>query len=164
MNMPKKEKTGFTELEDKYWRALRLIQTHVNEPDVVKSIVDKAIGAEEDVIPIEEPEDSEFPLPKLMNNPEVNSLLGEWTPDNTEDLYTEEDMRKHFEVPRAGSPEHLALIEKQNPGTLEKWLSNKMKKDAERLRGSDSHFGEEQAEGLDNLLEGLRDTPHDNRW
>ena len=26
------------------------------------------------------------------------------------------------------------------------------------------HFGEEQAEGLDNLLEGLRDTPHDNRW
>ena len=26
------------------------------------------------------------------------------------------------------------------------------------------HFGEEQAEGLDNLLEGLKDTPHDNRW
>lgn len=26
------------------------------------------------------------------------------------------------------------------------------------------HFGEGQAEGLDNLLEGLRDTPHDNRW
>lgn len=23
---------------------------------------------------------------------------------------------------------------------------------------------EQQAEGLDNLLEGLRDTPHDNRW
>ena len=29
---------------------------------------------------------------------------------------------------------------------------------------SDDHFGEEQAEGLSNLLEGLRDTPHDNRW
>lgn len=26
------------------------------------------------------------------------------------------------------------------------------------------HFGEEQAEGLNNLLEGLKDTPHDNRW
>ena len=29
---------------------------------------------------------------------------------------------------------------------------------------SNKHFGEGQAEGLDNLLEGLRDTPHDNRW
>ncbi len=28
----------------------------------------------------------------------------------------------------------------------------------------DEHFGEQQAEGLDNLLEGLRDTPHDSRW
>lgn len=28
----------------------------------------------------------------------------------------------------------------------------------------EDHFGEEQAEGLDNLLEGLKDTPHDNRW
>lgn len=26
------------------------------------------------------------------------------------------------------------------------------------------HFGEGQAEGLDNLLEGLKDTPHDDRW
>ena len=88
-DIARKDKTGFTELEDKYWRALRLIQTHVNEPDVVKSIVDKAIGAEEDVIPIEEPE------PETDNN---------------------------------------------------------------------KHFGEEQAEGLDSLLEGLKDTPHDDRW
>lgn len=28
----------------------------------------------------------------------------------------------------------------------------------------EDHFGEEQAEGLDSLLEGLKDTPHDNRW
>lgn len=28
----------------------------------------------------------------------------------------------------------------------------------------EDHFGEQQAEGLDSLLEGLRDTPHDNRW
>jgi hypothetical protein len=45
------------------------------------------------------------------------ATLGKLTPDNTDDLYTE-----------------------------------------------DKHFGEEQAEGLDNLLEGLKDTPHDNRW
>lgn len=105
MDKLKKEKTGFTELEDKYWRALRLIQTHVNEPDVVKSIVDKAIGAEEDVIPIEEPEDE--------NDVSVN----------------------------APSAEALAK------GAF-----------------GDEHFGEGQAEGLDNLLEGLKDTPHDNRW
>lgn len=55
-----------------------------------------------------------------LSDPGGESILGELTPDNTEDLYTEEDMQKHF--------------------------------------------GEEQAEGLDNLLEGLRDTPHDNRW
>ncbi len=61
----------------------------------------------------------DFPLPSVMNNPEVNSILGEW---------------------------------------------EKLPEDAERLRGSDNHFGEQQAEGLDNLLEGLRDTPHDNRW
>lgn len=28
----------------------------------------------------------------------------------------------------------------------------------------DDHFGEEQAEGLDNLLEGLKDGPKDERW
>lgn len=32
------------------------------------------------------------------------------------------------------------------------------------LPKDDEHFGEGQAEGLDNLLEGLKDTPHDNRW
>lgn len=114
-------------------------------------------------------------IPPAMNNPEVNSILGEFTPDNTENLYmmSPEELSKRREEDRArwaetdfkaGSPEHLAYIEKQNPGTLEKWASNKMKEAAEHLRGSNEHFGEEQAEGLDNLLEGLRDTPHDNRW
>lgn len=137
------------------WKVLR------DDPKLLSSILDSVQKAAPEVF---ENVLRKVMIPPEMDNPEVNSILGEWTPDNTEDLYTEEDMRKHFEVPRAGSPEHLALIEKQNPGTLEKWLSNKMKKDAERLRGSDSHFGEEQAEGLDNLLEGLRDNPHDNRW
>lgn len=50
-------------------------------------------------------------IPPAMNNPEVNSILGEWEKEPEED-----------------------------------------------------HFGEEQAEGLDNLIEGLKDTPHDNRW
>lgn len=152
-----------TEFEQKLIKALILARNVRNDPEAVKGVVDKAIGAEEDVIPIEEPEGDESS--KLdTSDPAGEAILGELTPDNTEDLYTEEDMQKYFEVPRAGSPEHLALIEKQNPGTLEKWLSNKMKKDAKRLKGSDDHFGEEQAEGLDNLLEGLRDTPHDNRW
>ena len=35
---------------------------------------------------------------------------------------------------------------------------------AKELGIDDEHFGEEQAEGLDNLLEGLKDTPHDSRW
>lgn len=61
-------------------------------------------------------------VPPTMNNPEVNSILGEWErekePEDKNDFVSDED----------------------------------------------DHFGEEQAEGLDNLLEGLRDTPHDNRW
>lgn len=42
----------------------------------------------------------------------------------------------------------------------------KMQTQAPEIFGKpeDDHFGEEQAEGLDNLLEGLRDTPHDDRW
>lgn len=30
--------------------------------------------------------------------------------------------------------------------------------------GSDDHFGEGQAEGLTDLLAGLKDSPHDDRW
>lgn len=32
------------------------------------------------------------------------------------------------------------------------------------LQDENDHFGEEQTEGLDSLLEGLKDTPHDDRW
>lgn len=104
-DITRKDKTGFTELEDKYWRALLLIQSHVNEPEVVKSIVDKAIGRPEDVTPLEEPED-EDDIP--VNAPSAEALA---------------------------------------KGAF-----------------GDDHFGEEQAEGLDNLLEGLRDGPKDKRW
>lgn len=43
----------------------------------------------------------------------------------------------------------------------------KMQEQAPEIFGKpedDDHFGEEQAEGLGNLLEGLKDTPHDDRW
>ena len=42
----------------------------------------------------------------------------------------------------------------------------KMQEQAPEIFGKPEgeHFGEEQAEGLDNLLEGLKDGPHDNRW
>lgn len=130
MDKPKKEKTGFTELEDKYWRALRLIQTHVNEPDVVKSIVDKAIGAEEDVIPIEEPEDDGPNEDSKNMAADIQAKLNK--------AATEEKI-------------NMASGAEPTPTPHPKW-------------DEDEHFGEEQAEGLDNLLEGLRDTPHDNRW
>lgn len=112
-------------------------------------------------------------LAELKDSPH-DSRWGELTPDNTENLYmSPEELSKRREEDRtrwaetdfkAGSPEHLAYIEKQNPGTLEKWVSNKMKEAAEHLKGSNEHFGEEQAEGLDNLLAGLKDGPKDERW
>lgn len=132
MGTQKKEKTGFTELEDKYWRALRLIQTHVNEPDVVKSIVDKAIGAEEDVIPIEEPEDDGPNEDSKNLAADIQAKLNK--------AATEE------KINMASGAEPTPTL---HPKSDDSW---------------DEHFGEQQAAGLDNLLEGLRDTPHDNRW
>ena len=43
-------------------------------------------------------------------------------------------------------------------------LDPHIRKALDDFASSNGHFGEQQAEGLDNLLEGLRDTPHDNRW
>lgn len=82
-----------TEFEQKLIKALILARNVRNDPEAVKGVVDKAIGAEEDVIPID------------------------------------------FDGPASDGATQI-----------------------------DKHFGEEQTEGLDNLLEGLKDTPHDNRW
>lgn len=77
-----------TELEKKLTNALLMIRNHINEPEVITSIIDENIGTDKDVM-----------------------------------------------------------------------LDTVIPKDEDS-----DHFGEEQAEGLDNLLEGLKDTPHDNRW
>lgn len=139
--------------------------TPVNPGTIISDLTAKAFP-EKDNVTVVDPLDT--------SDPAGESILGELTPDNTENLYmSPEELSKRREEDRtrwaetdfkAGSPEHLAYIEKQNPGTLEKWASNKMKEAAEHLRGSNEHFGEEQAEGLDNLLAGLKDGPKDERW
>lgn len=139
MDTTKKEKTGFTELEYKYWRALRLIQNHVNEPEVVKSIVDKAIGAEEDVIPIEEPE---------YDGPS-------------------EDVKKmaadvQDKLNKAATDKKINMASGAKPTPTPRPLSN----DDEWGDDYDKkHEGfEEQAAGLAEILKGLTDGPNDNRW
>ena len=84
-----------TELEKKLINALLMISNHISEPEVIKSIVDKAIGAEEDVIPIEEPEgDGPTPTPRPLSSGD------EWGDDND---------KKHegFEEQAAGLAEIL---------------------------------------------------------
>ena len=122
-----------TEFEQKLIRALIRVRDARNEPDVVKSIIDKAIGAEEDVIPIDFDFDSETGEPTKIIPKEDNRQMY---------------VNKNGEI--AIAPEGMSTE------TLKDILA----------KGGDpnEHFGEEQAEGLDNLLEGLRDTPHDNRW
>ena len=119
----------FKDIEEAVLAALN-ITSKLKDPELttaIQSILDKCVAYREeqnleapgvlnkDKSPLDNmdsPEDNNFPLPSLMNNPEVNSILGEW----------------------------------------------------EKVPEDEEHFGEEQAEGLDNLLEGLRDTPHDDRW
>ena len=77
-----------TELEKKLTNALLMIRNHINEPEVITSIIDKNIGTDKDVL-LDDP---------AMNNPK------------------------------------------------------------------DDHFGEEQAAGLAEILNGLNEGPNDNRW
>lgn len=147
----------------------------------------------------------------VMDSPETNELLGELTPTNTENLYTDED--GHFgeeqsnDYPDPGDVGGLIYnsTAKRRNALMRDWLEhnfnndgfglpkalfNRINDSVTKLTGpnkdpedetafidalnkefkndfvsdEDDHFGEEQAEGLSNLLEGLRDTPHDNRW
>lgn len=87
-----------TELEKKLTNALLMIRDHINEPEVITSIVDKNVGTDEDLM-------------------------------------------------------------------LESTQTSQPSSGDEGCSGDKKHEGfEEQAEGLDNLLKGLKDTPHDNRW
>lgn len=91
-----------TELEKKLTNALLMIRDHINEPEVITSIIDKNIGTDEDVMLDDKPADK----------PAENS--------DTKEPTDEED-----------------------------------------------HFGEGQADGMDeirNILLGTKEGPNDNRW
>ena len=105
----------FKDIEEAVLAALN-ITSKLKDPELttaIQSILDKCVAYREE-------QNLEAPGVLDTDDPAGEVILGELTPDNIEDLYTEKDMQKHF--------------------------------------------GEGQAEGLDNLLEGLKDTPHDNRW
>lgn len=57
---------------------------------------------------------------------------------------------------KAGSPGHLAYIEKQYPGTIDKWLTNKLKDKQLTNKLKEKHFDEEQMADLRNLLDGVQ--------
>lgn len=79
-----------TELEKKLTNALLMIRSHINEPEVITSIIDKNIVTDKDV---------------LLDDPASEAMLGKLTPDNTAELPKEDG---HFgEEQAAGLAEIL---------------------------------------------------------
>ena len=123
-----------TELEKKLTNALLMIREHINEPEVITSILDKNIGTDKDVMLDDGPnEDSK----KIAAD--VQAKLNK--------AATEEKINMASGAEPTPTPSPLS--------SDDEWSDDYDKK----------HKGfEEQAAGLDNLLKGLKDTPHDNRW
>ena len=73
-------------------------------------------------------------------------------------------LRSAFENALSNHKQNTALWAKDP--YLNEYTSRAEDYDGNTYKGhqDDDHFGEEQTEGLDNLLEGLKDTPHDSRW
>lgn len=74
-------------------------------------------------------------------------------------------LRSAFENALSNHKQNTALWAKDP--YLNEYTSKAEDYDGNTYKGhqdENEHFGEGQAEGLDNLLEGLRDTPHDSRW
>lgn len=143
-----------TELEKKLTNALLMIREHINEPEVIASILDKNIGTNGDVM-------------LDTSDPAGEDVLGKLTPDNTEDVYTKKP------APTATA---VALPPKgpNNPdiaAKIAKWADKAPDGALDNLIGSilsnipvKEHFGEGQAEGLADLLSGLKEGPNDTRW
>ena len=128
-----------TELEKKLINALLMIRNHISEPEVVKSIVDKAIGAEEDVIPFEEPED-DGPSEDLKK-------MAADIQDKLNKAATDEKINMASGAEPTPTPRPLS--------SDDEWGDNNDKK----------HEGfEEQANGLAEIFKGLKEGPNDNRW
>ena len=97
-----------------------------------------------------------------QNISEMNNMISEWSKtSNIKDELTGQIVNdlsnKIAALTNAwyDMNEHIESIEPVEPKTPA---------EPEKESTDNEHFGEGQAEGLDNLLEGLRDTPHDNRW
>lgn len=145
-----------TELEKKLTNALLMIRSHINEPEVITSILDKNIGTDTDVT-------------LDTSDPAGEAILGELTPDNTEDIYTKKPAPTATAVtpppngPKGPNPDLVAKIAK--------WADRAPEGALDSLMGSilsnipvKEHFGEGQAEGLADLLSGLKEGPNDTRW
>lgn len=131
-----------------------------------------------------EPQESDESLNKRMPALQ-NKLLGSSSSDNGDDTYAgkaPEELNEGDHITDANGTEHVVLGHKDGNLILETMDGNRSEVpypviEKELAGGTayisstnvtipkeEDHFGEEQAEGLDNLLEGLRDTPHDDRW
>ena len=94
---------------------------------------------------------------------EMNNMISEWSKDsNVKDELTAQIINELSNKIAAltnawySMNEHVESIE----GLSDTESSVPLTKEPE----DDNHFGEEQAKGLDDLLAGLKDSPHDDRW
>ena len=75
-----------TELEKKLTNALLMIRNHINEPEVITSIIDKNIGTDKDVLlddpAMNNPEDDHFGEEQAAGLAEILKGLNEGPNDN----------------------------------------------------------------------------------
>ena len=112
--------------------------TPVNPGTIISDLTARAFPEEDGVTQVDKPEDEEpiGTLPKDDNRP----------------MWVGKDGQVHIGEPGEEYTKQYGELDPHIRKALDDFASN------------NSHFGEGQAEGLDNLLEGLKDTPHDNRW
>lgn len=105
-----------------------------------------------------------YTLVNLMNKADVTNDANELRRDIYNAYYTisqklPTDIAPSDNKPQGGWAEPLTKQDIEDP-----YFGEPRNLEEATVQDEKEHFGEEQAEGLDNLLEGLKDTPHDDRW
>lgn len=125
-----------TELEKKLTNALLMIRSHINEPEVITSILDKNIGTDEDLMP--ESDDGPNEDSKKMAA-DIQAKLNE--------AATDEKINMASGAEPTPTPRPLS--------SDDEWSDDYDKK----------HEGfEKQAAGLADIFAGLKEGPNDDRW
>lgn len=163
--------------------SLKRIQDHINEPEVIQSILDTIMPRDEELASILEPEDEDLletdnwkqspyyskaaqQIDGWHSDADVRNLARQLRDADSDDGPNEDSKNFAADVQaklnKAATEEKINMASGAEPTPTPRPLSS----DDEWSDDYDKkHEGfEQQAEGLDNLLAGLKDGPKDERW